>query len=155
MYAGQVLPNQPLESMNLATGAATPIGPGVGTGISLGALAFDSLTNTLFGLDDAELGGSSLYTINPITGVATFVTDGLDADNSGMTYDPVLNRLWNIDAQGRLSFFDPAAGFAQTEVTIYDGLFDGLAYVAPEPGTWVLLLAGFAALGVRARRRRR
>jgi len=81
-----------------------------------------------------------------------------------MTFDPVLNRLWDLDAEGRLSFFfynSAAAAFTQTEVTTYPSppevffIYDGLAWVAPEPATWVLLLAGFAALGVRARRGRR
>ena len=65
---------------------------------------------------------------------------GLDTNNSGMTYDPVLNRFWDVDVNGRLSYFDPANGYAQTQVTTFPVTLDGLAFVtggAPPPAPTV------------------
>ena len=85
---------------------------------------------------------------------ATDVTDGLclkrsagtllnsmelDTNNSGMTYDSTLNRYWDLDVNGRLSYFDPANGYNQTQVATieqfpgFPGSFDGLAFVTRFP----------------------
>ena len=65
---------------------------------------------------------------------------------------------------GGTGAFDGASGFfsgiattdARTRPTIFTLNFDGslLAPSVPEPGSWVLLLLGFAGMGVRLRRER-
>ena len=76
--------------------------------------------------------------MNPATGAGTLLNStGLDTNNSGMTYDPTLNRYWDLDVNGRLSYFDPANGYNQTQVATlelfpgFPGSFDGLAFVGP------------------------
>src|SRR4029450_6479029 len=135
MYATQFIVNAPLQTLNLGTGAATAIGTGAGNA-RIGTLAYNTNTNQLIGLQDC-LGCAALYSINMATGAQTLLNGaGLDTKHSGMTYDPVLNRFWDVDVNGRLSYFDPANGYAQTQVTTFGVPLDGLAFVtggAPPP----------------------
>ena len=159
MYAEQFTSPAILEQMNLTTGAATSIGVGI-AGTRIGAMAYDSKTDQLIGLEDC-LGCAKLWLINRTTGAGTLLKGtGLDTNNSGMTYDPVLDRLWDVDVNGRLSFFDPSSGFAQTSVKTFDLSLDGLAYVTgtqavPEPATFVFVGCGILGLLTARRARRR
>jgi hypothetical protein len=137
--------------LDTATGAATPTGSGIGDRI--GALAYNSTADQLVALNDC-LDCAKLYSVNPATGAGTLLkSTGLDTNNSGMTYDPTLNRYWDLDVNGRLSYFDPANGYNQTQVATleqfpgFPGSFDGLAFVnsIPEPASAVLLLMMAAA----------
>jgi Repeat of unknown function (DUF6923)/PEP-CTERM motif len=137
--------------LDTATGAATPIGFGIGDRI--GALAYNSTADQLLALNDC-LDCAKLYSVNPATGAGTLLNStGLDTNNSGMTYDPTLNRYWDLDVNGRLSYFDPANGYNQTQVATLEqfpgvpGSFDGFAFVGPvpEPASSVLLLMVAAA----------
>lgn len=137
--------------LDTATGAATPIGSGIGDRI--GALAYNSTADQLLALNDC-LGCAKLFSVNPATGAGTLLNStDLDTNNSGMTYDPTLNRYWDLDVNGRLSDFDPANGYNQTQVATielfpgFPGSFDGLAFVGPvpEPTSSVLLLMVAAA----------
>jgi hypothetical protein len=47
-----------------------------------------------------------------------------------MTYDPVQNRYWDVDVNGRLSYFDPTNGYAQTQVKTFPNSLTGLAYLS-------------------------
>ena len=70
----------------LTTGAATPIGAfGVG---SIGDLAWDPTTSTLYGLTPGQL-----YTINTTTGAATLLGPIGFTDLTSLTYDPTTGRL--------------------------------------------------------------
>lgn len=169
MYGVQGVAAMPLRSLNLSTGAPTAIGTGVGNAV-LGPLAYNPNTNQLIGLKDC-INCSALYSINIATGAQTLLNGaGLNTNNSGMTYDPVLNRYWDVDVSSRLSYFDPAAGYAQTQVTTYPASLTGLAYVTgslstgatvpvPTLSQWslillVLALAAAAVLGMRRTRPR-
>ena len=141
-----------LFELNPATGLPTPIGNGIGNRI--GALAYNSSADVLLALNDC-LGCASLYSVNPSTGAGTLLrSTGLDSNNSGMTYDPILNRYWDLDVNGRLSYFDPANGYLQTEVATLSGSFDGLAFITPvpEPSTFALGVTALLALGFACRR---
>jgi hypothetical protein len=131
--------------LDTATGAATPIGSGIGDRI--GALAYNSSADLIIALNDC-LGCAKLYSVNRATGAGILLTSTyLDTNNSGMTYDPTLNRYWDVDVNGRLSYFDPLNGYQQTQVATLSGSFDGLAFVipVPEPACTVLLLTVAAA----------
>jgi hypothetical protein len=146
MYGAQEILSSPLQSINLSTGVATAIGTGVGNA-RLGPLAYNNVTNQLIGLQDC-LSCAVLYSINIATGVQTVLRNtGLDTNNSGMTYDPALNRLWDVDVNGRLTYFDPAAGYVQVPVTTFATSLTGLAYVtgavAPPAITPVPTLSDF------------
>lgn len=64
LYGTDVLTTASLHTLNLATGAATPIGP-LGTA-NIGDLAWDAGTSTLYGMSPGQL-----LTINTTTGAAT------------------------------------------------------------------------------------
>jgi hypothetical protein len=66
LYGSDVLTTASLHTLNLTTGAATPIGP-LGSA-NIGDLAWDAGTSTLYGLYPGQL-----FTINTTTGAATSV----------------------------------------------------------------------------------
>ena len=164
LYGSQFIQNTPLRTMNTSTGAATAVGSAISANDRIGALAYDSTNNTLYGLEDC-LGCAQLFTINTSTGVGTLLKGtGLDTNDSGMTFDPASNRLWDVDVNNRLSYFDPTTG-AQTQVTVlsFNGKeFDGLALIpgatgsdpnapvaTPEPTSLLLIGTGLVWLGWR------
>lgn len=120
-----------LYTVNTTTGAATalpnPTGINLGAGYNFGGLAYSG--TTLY----AEVSGSTkfpktidaafLYTINPITGVATLVAQ--IEDSMGNPYSGGLSGI----------AFEPAT-----------------TAPAPEPGTMGLMLAGLAGLAFSRRR---
>jgi hypothetical protein len=101
----------------------------------IGALAYNPSANFMLALRDC-LGCARLYSVDPATGAGTLLKEaGLDTNNSGMTYDPLLNRYWDVDVNGRLSYFDPANGYQQVQVASLPGSFDGLAFAGPVNAT--------------------
>jgi hypothetical protein len=157
LYASQFIADTPLEIMNISTGAATPVGTAMSLSDRIGALAFDTNNNTLYGLEDC-INCASIFTVNRTTGVATLLNaSNINTNNSGLVYDPSLDRLWDLDVTGQLSFFDPVTG-GQTVVGSNGGHLSGLALVTgatvPEPGSLVLFGCGMVAIMVLRRYRR-
>jgi hypothetical protein len=99
--------NDSLYTINLNTGAATLVGS---HGIDdLFALAYDTVTNTLYG--DSTNG--NFYSINPNTGASTFIgSNGIYP--GGLTFNPDTGQLVLAMAGGNGSFYsiDPNTGMA-------------------------------------------
>jgi hypothetical protein len=144
--------NTTLYSLNPATGAATAIGSTI---VRLGALAYDSRRDMLVGFND---GPGDLYQVNINTGATTLLASPGSNNDSGATYDPGLDRLFDADVNGNLYSYHIASGYVRT--TLLSGLatHDGLANISavPEPGTFALLMTGLVLVGsCRAGRRHR
>lgn len=94
--------SQPLlYSIDPVTGAATPIGTGLGfTGFIEGDLAFDPVTGMLYALYSVASNDMSLFAIDTNTGLASLVGSFGAAfrDPSGMAFDGAGN-LWVLNTQ--------------------------------------------------------
>ena len=116
-------------------------------------LAYDPNHNVLYGVDL-----SRLFTINPSTGAATLVgSTGVLAGAAGLAYDSGNNTLYlntagssignfytvNIST-GQATFVGSNTGAGQG----IDGLADTNGNRVPEPSTVLLLISGFAGLGM-------
>ena len=110
-----------LFTINTATRAAAAVGaPGGGT---IGALEWDTLDGTLYGINDA--GGSKLVTINTTTGAQTVVgTLGAGAtDCNGLAYKEDVDALYTINAAtGQMLKVNKSTG-AATVVGATGGMF--------------------------------
>lgn len=165
-----------LASINKTTGVATVIGPFGVEGIE--AIAFDS-SGVLWGARDARgagVGRPGLYTINPLTGQATFVepivsasgvppsggvvslqfaTDGTLFGGTARAIGPATDggRLITIDrATGIFSF---VGGVAATPGGVSLGALAGTNTTIPEPSTGALLSIGLGGVLIAYRRRKR
>ena len=110
-----------LYSVDLTTGAATPIGP-------VGFAAVNSLTfacdGTLFGIDDVS---NRLVRINTQTGVGTAIGPlGVDVENTGLTFDGTGTLYLSTDTQPSLFRVDRQTGLA-TRVGTLGQAVTGLA----------------------------
>ena len=101
-----------LITVNTTTGVGTVVGS-LGFNFSDAGLAFDS-SGTLFASSD--LGGDGVYTVNPVTGAATFLSDsgpdpfalafdgttlfGVSDDCSGSDCLVTVNRTTGVSTQG-------------------------------------------------------
>lgn len=148
LYASQFSRGSSIYTLNPTTGAATLLGnPGIG----LGGLAYDSARDILVGVND---GNGDLYSINRSTGALTLLFNGPSNNNSGLAYDPLLDRLWNIDWSGNLFYYSPSNGYARTTALTGLGSHDGLAFIGvPEPSTNLLIGLGMVLFAARRYRR--
>ena len=87
-----------LYTVNAATGVLAAVGPS-GLSVDISGLAFDANHRLLYGSDTA-----SLYTFNMTSGAATLLGSLSSTIAYGMTYDPVDNMLYSVNATG-----DPGA----------------------------------------------
>jgi hypothetical protein len=148
-----------LFRLNPLTGAATLIGPtylpGTTTYVALGGLAYDSRRDMLIGIHDGNINGE-LYQIDVTTGQLTLLATPGGNNNSGLTYDPVNDRLLDADVSGDLYSYDIANGYTRTVLATGLLAHDGLAFISaiPEPSAWILLGGGLAVIGLRFLRRR-
>ncbi len=130
-----------------STVALTGVNAGTGGG-SITSLAFNSVTGLLYGNTTASFGdalrGDDLYSIDPVTGVVTFV--GLiNFDNIFALAFDQLGVLFGITNAGELLSIDTGTGAG---TSIASGLGLGLFDIASRPGDNVMFLstAGTASL---------
>ncbi|MBI3885972.1 MAG: hypothetical protein HY302_09630 [Opitutae bacterium] len=141
-----------LYTLDQNTGTATLVG---NTGVGIGGLAYDSTRHMLIGIND---GGGQLFQLNTATGAATLLASPGGTNDSGISFDPVTNRLFAFDFSGNLFSYDIANNFARTTLLTGQGAHDGIAVVTspiPEPAAWAQLGAGLGALFLAAGYRRR
>jgi hypothetical protein len=123
-----------LYTFNLNTGAATPIGNGLGTEFAE-SLTFD-LTGNLFTMD-----GSSMYQVNPLTGVATFLSNGPELDGldvapvdvtiSGGTVLPA-GTIFGVDSGGIAHSVNPFTGSSVNLGNVSQDFADETIAFAPD-----------------------
>lgn len=147
--------------------------------VILDGLGYDYLTHTLYAngffLFDLAA-GSALFTVNKLTGAATFVGHHLvpvppDAGRqlgySGLAFDPADHTLYSLGSitgsTGGLYAVDPLSGAPTLRGNLGINTVDGgLAFIpgptagvpVPEPGAAALLALAGAASALRARCRR-
>jgi len=143
-----------------------------GSGLVNGAIGVDPNTNQLWGAESSSSAAPSIFTVDPVTGLASnIVRLGLNgvATSFGFSSLVVLEDGTMLGNRARASnllyrinpYADPVSGLAEVELIplTYDpaivGKISGLTLAAPvpEPGTWTLF--GLAAVGAWFLRRRR
>jgi hypothetical protein len=102
-------------SINKTTAASTGLG---GAGSTIEGLAFDTKRGKLVAITG---GTGTISTVDPGTGTATQVATPGAVSDCGMTYDPIVDKFWVVDFNGKLFQYDPANNFAQTLVTTFTG----------------------------------
>jgi hypothetical protein len=103
-----------LFSISATTGGATPIGP---IANNFQGMAWDSTRNQMVGFN-----GSQVFSINVATGAMTSLGfTSAPVIDFGMTYDPVIDRFWVVDFDGRVMQLDPNRGFAATSLAAQFG----------------------------------
>jgi hypothetical protein len=135
LYSSRSTTGTGFYSLDRSDGSASFVGD---PGVNLDGLAYDSLRDMVVG---ALAGPGDLYDINRSDGSATLLYDGAFFNNCGLAYDPDTDLFWMIDWSGNLYTFDPANGYARTQVLGGLGSHDGLEFI-PEPGTLLLLAVG-------------
>ena len=106
-----------LITVNRITGQGTEVGPLINTNLSFGGhfdLSFRRSDGTLFLLADDSIGDNALFTVNTVTGVATFVgKTGFNNRGNGMGFS-LTGTLYEIDdaTSGTLYTIDTASGVA-------------------------------------------
>lgn len=108
------------------------------------SLTYDPSRKTLFGTNFGTAQTSRLYQFDPDTGAATLVGNIGFAFIQGLAYAPDLDTLfavtrppWQEPLDAQLISIDPTTGTG-TAVGVTADDFFGLAYVVPEPATFVI-----------------
>jgi hypothetical protein len=109
---GTVAPT--LFLMNTITGAATQIG---GT-TSYEGLAFDTKRSQMIAI---EAGAAAIASVDTATGATTQLASPGSTNDSGMTYDPFIDRFWVADLNGNLFQYDPTNTFARITAHTFTG----------------------------------
>jgi hypothetical protein len=76
----------------------------------------------------ANLGNIQVWSINVTNGVGTLLTTVAGVNNHGITYDPVIDRFWQLDYDGNLFQYEPTT-FVRTPITSGQGAHTCAAYV--------------------------
>ncbi len=116
--------NGQLFKINRDTLAVTTVGsPGGG---NVGALDFDTSTDTLYGISDATVGGSKLVIVNQSTGALTVIGTALGSgitDCNGLAYCAANDSLYTINASNEQLLKVSKSTGAATVVGATGGLF--------------------------------
>ncbi|HEY0776769.1 MAG TPA: choice-of-anchor D domain-containing protein [Gemmatirosa sp.] len=136
-----------LDFGNLALGTGTEVAT-----LSVGNIA-RGFADFLNGAYTASGSGFAFGGFNPFTGLAAGGTLGglqvsFDGATTGMFSEVITLNGYGTNASGY------SAAVAPVTLTLR-GTVGGSPTVTPEPGTWALVAAGLAGVGVAARRRRR
>lgn len=132
-----------LWSIDKTTGAATLIGPPIGSLTFGHGLAF-APDGTLYATDTSGAGTSSLYTLDLLTGDAVLVGE-IDRDVVvGLTFNASGVLFGSDNGTNSLITIDRFTGVANT-VGFYGGSKHNAIEFVPEPTTLLLLAAGAAA----------
>jgi hypothetical protein len=101
-----------LFTVNLSTASATLVrASAIGV---LDALSWDSTRNRMVAVLANPTDGT-LFALNLSTGAATNLAAAGPLDNTGLTYDSVIDRHWGVDFTGRLFQLDPGAGLTRSD----------------------------------------
>jgi hypothetical protein len=122
---GTVAPT--LFTLNKVTGAASPVG---GT-TSYEGLAFDTQRSLMIAI---QTGAAAISSVNTANGATQQLASPGGTNDSGMTYDPFIDRFWVADLNGNLFQYDPNNGFARITAKTFTGNgFTGIAIQLPPP----------------------
>ena len=126
-----------LVTLSTETGRLTPIGPLNVPGWNLSGLAWSEDGAALFGID---WGTGGLYSIDPLTGNATFIGRGASEQPLDLATDPATGALlaseWNGFQDVTLARVDPSTG-ARSVVALVHGAdeLEGIAFAPDSMGT--------------------
>jgi len=150
--------NPVLVRINALTGAFTTIGSGIGllNFISQGDLAFDPISNQLYGFNELDTTTPSccvqMFKIDTTTGLATVVGGGVDFAHSfigGMSFDGAGN-LWAINVNpttgNTLVRFDKNTAAVLSEIPLIGGTLTGGAGMDFDPVTGTMFYASGSIL---------
>lgn len=138
--------NDVLGTLALADGSFTEIGPSVPLGMEKwSGLAVHPLTGTLYATATDDLAVSSLYTIDPATGAATFIGSptlaevvvaiAVDCDGNLYAHDIITDSIYTLDpatgtdtlvgSTGVDARFAQGMDFDNSDATLYAWIYEG------------------------------
>ncbi|MBC7975756.1 MAG: hypothetical protein H7138_12325 [Myxococcales bacterium] len=103
---GTSLDDVSLFTLSATTGAASLVRR---FGVGFQGLAWDSLRNVM-----TAFNGSQIFAVDVTNGGLTQLASTPFVRDFGMTYDPVIDRFWVVDFDGRVLQLDPGQGFGTT-----------------------------------------
>ena len=103
---GTSLDDASLFQLSATTGAATLVG---GVGNRFQGLAWDSTRNVM-----TAFNGFQIFAVDVADAGLTLLASTESVVDDGMTYDPVIDRFWVVDFNGRVLQLDPNQGFTTT-----------------------------------------
>ncbi|MCA9292926.1 MAG: hypothetical protein KDA20_03840 [Phycisphaerales bacterium] len=122
--------NGRLATVDLNTGVVTLVGSALGINSPLGGLAYDTNTNTMYGINARWGGNARLYTFNLVTGVATInstLTPTFQATGLEMGLDGVLYALGRSAADDNYLFSIDPTTFTATRLGLMANLLNATA----------------------------
>jgi PEP-CTERM motif len=134
---------------------ATPYYHGAFTQTIAGLTVGDSYTLSFYmaGAQEAGAPGATTASITATLGNETFTTRTIDTPNAGFSPWNLYSTTFTYTGGGDILSFLATGGPNGSPPY---ALLDGVSLTAiPEPSTWLMILVGFAGLGLAARARRR
>jgi hypothetical protein len=125
---GVDISNDQLITIDVSTGAGTPVGP-IGVAGGVRGLAFDPSTGTIYG---ADIGADQLITIDSSTGTATAVGSIGFFNVQALAFDPTTGTLYGADMiSDQLITIDTATGVGTSVGPLGFDRVQGLAFDSP------------------------
>ncbi len=123
---GTSLDDVSLFTLSATTGAASLVRR---LGLRFQGLAWDSLRNVM-----TAFNGSQIFAVDVTNGALTQLAFTQSVIDFGMTYDPVIDRFWVVDFDGRVLQLDPGQGFGTTLEAFIGGSHTCIAAVPAAVG---------------------